>query len=110
MSVQRVRREFGAPVSFSDRNSGDVKDGYIECTPYEDKTFDLKRMELDKGIQVSSCSYLLFMFVCAACWQGTSENFVPSETFFAGRKFMRRLSCCVCRFDLIDLVMAWGKM
>ena len=52
MSVKRVRSEFGAPVSFSDRNAGDVKDGYIECAPYQDKAFDLQRMELDKGIQV----------------------------------------------------------
>ena len=29
----------------------DAKDGYVECTPYEDKTFDLKRIELDKGTQ-----------------------------------------------------------
>jgi hypothetical protein len=56
MSAQRVRREFGAPVSFSDRNAGDVKDGYIECAPYEDKAFDLKRMELDKGTQVRAMS------------------------------------------------------
>jgi len=56
VSVKRVRSEFGAPVSFSDRNAGDVKDGFIECTPYEDKAFDLQRMELDKGIQVTKCS------------------------------------------------------
>ena len=50
--MKRKRREFGAYVEFSDRNVGDVKDGYIECTAYEDKGFDLKRLELDQGIQV----------------------------------------------------------
>ncbi|XP_064605528.1 dynein axonemal intermediate chain 3-like [Liolophura sinensis] len=51
MSIRRVRREFGAPISFSDRNVADAKDGYVECLPFEDKTFDLKRLELDKSIQ-----------------------------------------------------------
>lgn len=54
MSIRRVRREFGAPVSFSDRNVSDAKDGYVECLPFEDTTFDLKRLELDKSIQVGA--------------------------------------------------------
>ena len=52
MCAQRRRREFGAPCKFTDRNVADAKDGYIECTAYEDKTFELRRMELDKDIQV----------------------------------------------------------
>lgn len=30
----------------------DAKDGFIECLSYEDRNFDLKRIELDKGTQV----------------------------------------------------------
>ncbi|XP_013408046.1 WD repeat-containing protein 63 [Lingula anatina] len=51
ISIKRVRREFGTPVEFSDRNVADAKDGYLECTPYEDKTFELKAMEIDKSVQ-----------------------------------------------------------
>ena len=53
MTVNRVRRQFGAPVTFSDRNVHDAKDGNIDCVPYEDKTFELYKMELDKSIQVA---------------------------------------------------------
>ena len=57
VSVKRKRKEFGAPCVFKDRNVGDAKDGYIECTSYKDKTFDLQTVELDKGTQVSSIFY-----------------------------------------------------
>ena len=52
MSVKRKRKNFGAPCAFIDRNVGDAKDGYIECTATEDKTFSLKRLELTKATQV----------------------------------------------------------
>lgn len=51
VSVKRVRKEFGAPANFKDRNVADAKDGYVECTKYDDKTFELKKMELDKSTQ-----------------------------------------------------------
>ncbi|XP_077981205.1 dynein axonemal intermediate chain 3-like [Glandiceps talaboti] len=50
-SISRVRREFGAPINFGDRNSGDAKDGYIECVHYEDKSFSIKKLEKDCGTQ-----------------------------------------------------------
>ena len=53
MSVKRMRRDFGVPVNFTDRNVGDAKDAFVECVSYEDKSFELKRMELTKCIQVS---------------------------------------------------------
>ena len=52
MSVKRLRREFGKQIEFTDRNVADAKDSYMECQPYEDRTFDLKRIELNKGTQV----------------------------------------------------------
>lgn len=51
VSVKRVRREFGAPANFSDRNVSDAKDAYIECTSYEDRSFDVKKEELDMSTQ-----------------------------------------------------------
>lgn len=50
-TVQRVRRDFGAPVEFTDRGPDDVKDGYIECVSFEDKSFNIKKQELDTGTQ-----------------------------------------------------------
>ncbi|XP_048256413.1 dynein axonemal intermediate chain 3-like isoform X4 [Haliotis rufescens] len=49
--IRRKRLDFGAPCTFEDRNVSDAKDGYVECTTYEDKTYDLKMLELDKGTQ-----------------------------------------------------------
>ncbi|XP_073449718.1 dynein axonemal intermediate chain 3 [Aquarana catesbeiana] len=50
--ISRVRREFGAQVTFSDYNASDVKDGYMECTSYQDKRFNIIPKERDTGIQV----------------------------------------------------------
>jgi len=55
VSVKRIRREFGASCTFSDRNADKIKDGMIDCPAYEEKAFDLKRMELDRGTQVFEC-------------------------------------------------------
>ena len=52
MMARRVRREFGAPYHFTDRNVADAKDGHVECSPYQDGSYDLKKIELDKGTQV----------------------------------------------------------
>ncbi|KAL8583506.1 hypothetical protein ACOMHN_056316 [Nucella lapillus] len=51
VSVKRLRRHFGIPCTFKNRNSGDTKQGVIECLPYDDKTFDLKRVELNSAVQ-----------------------------------------------------------
>uniref|UniRef100_A0A8C0IJA7 Dynein axonemal intermediate chain 3 n=1 Tax=Chelonoidis abingdonii TaxID=106734 RepID=A0A8C0IJA7_CHEAB len=50
--ISRVRREFGSKVKFTDRNASSVKDGYIECTSYQDKNFSIKKLENDVGAQV----------------------------------------------------------
>ena len=49
-----MRREFGAPVTFGDRNVSDAKDGFVECPSFEDEGYSLLKKELDKGIQVQS--------------------------------------------------------
>ncbi|NWI50354.1 WDR63 protein, partial [Calyptomena viridis] len=50
--ISRVRRKFGAPITFTDKNASDEKDGYVECTSYEDKTFSIKMLERDVGVQM----------------------------------------------------------
>ncbi|GFS17212.1 WD repeat-containing protein 63 [Elysia marginata] len=54
VSVKRIRRDFGAPTAFADRNVADVKDGAVDCTSYDDNNFDIKRIELDKAVQAIS--------------------------------------------------------
>uniref|UniRef100_A0A7M4FGF3 Dynein axonemal intermediate chain 3 n=1 Tax=Crocodylus porosus TaxID=8502 RepID=A0A7M4FGF3_CROPO len=49
--ISRLRRQFGAAVTFTDRNASNVKDGYIECTSYQDKNFSIKQLERDVGAQ-----------------------------------------------------------
>lgn len=50
--ISRVRRKFGAPITFTDKNVSDDKDNYAECTAYEDDTFSIKMLERDVGVQV----------------------------------------------------------
>ncbi|KFR03726.1 WD repeat-containing protein 63, partial [Opisthocomus hoazin] len=50
--ISRVRRKFGAPITFTDMNASHVRDGYVECTSYQDKTFSIKKLEKDVGIQI----------------------------------------------------------
>ncbi|NXX29003.1 WDR63 protein, partial [Nicator chloris] len=50
--ISRVRRKFGAPVTFTDNNASEEKDNYAECTAYEDDTFSIKILERDAGVQM----------------------------------------------------------
>ncbi|NXY50316.1 WDR63 protein, partial [Ceuthmochares aereus] len=50
--ISRVRRMFGAPITFSDKNASEVKDSYVECTSYQDKAFSIPVLEKDVGIQM----------------------------------------------------------
>ncbi|KAI8920867.1 WD40-repeat-containing domain protein [Powellomyces hirtus] len=48
IQVTRRRRHFGAQCKFGDR---DAHDGYSECKPYKDPTYDISRMELSQAVQ-----------------------------------------------------------
>ncbi|NWS04714.1 WDR63 protein, partial [Motacilla alba] len=50
--ISRVRRKFGAPITFTDKNAADEKESYAECTAYEDDTFSIKMLERDVGVQM----------------------------------------------------------
>uniref|UniRef100_A0A5F8GT04 Dynein axonemal intermediate chain 3 n=1 Tax=Monodelphis domestica TaxID=13616 RepID=A0A5F8GT04_MONDO len=50
--ISRERKHFGAPIHFGDYNASGVKDGYIECTSYQDKNFAIKQLEKDVAIQM----------------------------------------------------------
>lgn len=63
--ISRKRRKFGVPVTFSDRNVSDAKDGFVECPSYEDDGYGLLKKELDKGIQVDVIHSTDFVIVQA---------------------------------------------
>ncbi|KFZ54170.1 WD repeat-containing protein 63, partial [Antrostomus carolinensis] len=50
--ISRVRRKFGAPITFTDKNASHAEDSYVECTSYQDKTFSIKMLENDVGVQM----------------------------------------------------------
>ncbi|NWR63289.1 WDR63 protein, partial [Bucorvus abyssinicus] len=50
--ISRVCRKFGAPITFTDRNASRVEDSYVECTSYQDKSFSIKILERDVGLQM----------------------------------------------------------
>ncbi|NXX58677.1 WDR63 protein, partial [Scopus umbretta] len=50
--ISRVRRKFGAPIIFTDKNASHVKDSYVECTSYQDKAYSIKMLEKDVGVQM----------------------------------------------------------
>ncbi|XP_075615941.1 dynein axonemal intermediate chain 3 isoform X3 [Balearica regulorum gibbericeps] len=50
--ISRVRRKFGAPITFTDKNASYVGDSYVECASYQDKNFSIKMLEKDVGVQM----------------------------------------------------------
>ncbi|NXF90567.1 WDR63 protein, partial [Eubucco bourcierii] len=50
--ISQVRRKFGASIKFTDRNASRIDGSYVECTSYEDKTFSIKMLEKDMGVQM----------------------------------------------------------
>ena len=60
--ISRKRCEFGAPVKFADQNDKVMKDATVECLPFEDESYSLKKVELDIGIQVYIINILVLNF------------------------------------------------
>ncbi|EDO29743.1 predicted protein [Nematostella vectensis] len=52
--ISRLRREFGAPVSFTTHSATDAKGGLIDCPSYDEETPSFKKMEFEKAIQAVS--------------------------------------------------------
>ncbi|NXX47128.1 WDR63 protein, partial [Tricholaema leucomelas] len=50
--ISQVRRKFGSSINFTDRNASCVDGSYVECTSYQDKTFSIKMLEKDIGVQM----------------------------------------------------------
>ncbi|XP_071606663.1 dynein axonemal intermediate chain 3 isoform X1 [Heliangelus exortis] len=77
--ISRVRRKFGAPITFSDTNASHVKENYIECTSYQDKTFSNKILEKDMSVQMvpkvrEACTQTKWTYP-----KNTSTQYFPRE-------------------------------
>ncbi|XP_062921139.1 dynein axonemal intermediate chain 3 isoform X1 [Mobula hypostoma] len=82
--VSRVRRQFGAPVTLSDWNVADARDSYVECTSYQDKSFSIRKLERDIGIQAvpklwESSTQTKWTYPRNACTQYTPREFTAEE-------------------------------
>ncbi|XP_055486751.1 dynein axonemal intermediate chain 3 [Leucoraja erinacea] len=82
--ISRVRRMFGAPVRFADRNDAEMKDSYVECASYQDKSFNIKKLERDIGIQAvsklqESSTQTKWTYPRNACTQYTPREFSSPE-------------------------------
>ncbi|XP_051869119.1 dynein axonemal intermediate chain 3 [Pristis pectinata] len=82
--ISCVRRQFGAPLTLSDRNDAETKDSYVECASYQDKSFSIKKLERDIGIQAVSTSQegstqTKWTYPRNACTQYTPREFTTEE-------------------------------
>ncbi|XP_061682135.1 dynein axonemal intermediate chain 3 [Syngnathoides biaculeatus] len=80
----RARRDFGMPVSFSDRNVTDAKDGNLECVSYQDRRFNIKLLQRDCGVQAipilqSSSAQTQWKYMRNNCTQYTPGELSKSE-------------------------------
>lgn len=52
LKLVKKRKHFGAPLQLSDKDSQELfTSAQCECRPFRDPNFDLRRMELDAGVQ-----------------------------------------------------------
>ncbi|NXU72278.1 WDR63 protein, partial [Oreotrochilus melanogaster] len=77
--ISRVRRKFGAPITFSDTNASHVKENYIECMSYQDKTFSNKILQKDMSVQMvpkvrEACTQTKWTYP-----KNTSTQYFPRE-------------------------------
>ncbi|XP_061884164.1 dynein axonemal intermediate chain 3 isoform X1 [Entelurus aequoreus] len=80
----RARKEFGMPVSFSDRNVADAKDGNLECVSFADRRFNIKLMQRDCAVQAipdiqSSSAQTQWKYMKNSCTQYTPGELNEKE-------------------------------
>nr|XP_008112387.1 PREDICTED: WD repeat-containing protein 63 isoform X2 [Anolis carolinensis] len=50
--ISRPHKEFGVRIKFHNRNASTDKQGYVECTSYQDKNFSIRQLEKHIALQV----------------------------------------------------------
>uniref|UniRef100_A0A7S2RYD5 WD repeat-containing protein 63 n=1 Tax=Mucochytrium quahogii TaxID=96639 RepID=A0A7S2RYD5_9STRA len=76
MQISRKRSDFGAPIKFSDRNA--EQSGLFEFRQHKDPNFELKRKQLDAGLQ--ACPSWTATWLGSACYD-TEETDMTSQIF-----------------------------
>ena len=85
------------PVTFSDRNVSDAKDGFVECPSYDDDGYGLLKKELDKGIQVDviHSTHIIIQIYHMPLFQNECKTFhikmslICMKTFFVQRLILK---------------------
>ncbi|XP_066528907.1 dynein axonemal intermediate chain 3 isoform X2 [Hoplias malabaricus] len=82
--ISRARREFGAPVRFSDCGAAKLKDCFVECGSYQDKSLSIRRMEKQCGVQAvpstqSSSTQTVWKYPRNMCTQYEPRELDPEE-------------------------------
>ncbi|KAK1165411.1 WD repeat-containing protein 63 [Acipenser oxyrinchus oxyrinchus] len=105
--ISRKRREFGAPVMFTDRNASVARDGYIECTSYPDKSFCVTKMEIDTGIQAvpqlqETSTQTKWKYPRNACTQYVPREFTDEEkeNFMNSQSLKDFINSVALRFEI----------
>ncbi|XP_036448271.1 dynein intermediate chain 3, axonemal isoform X2 [Colossoma macropomum] len=105
--ISRVRREFGAPVSFSTCNAVELRDSCIECSSYQDKSFSIRRMEKQCGVQAipntnNSSTQTIWKYPRNMCTQYEPRelNEEEKENILQSEKLKNFLNSVTARFEL----------
>ncbi|KAI4874495.1 hypothetical protein NFI96_021870 [Prochilodus magdalenae] len=105
--ISRVRREFGAPVSFSTCGAAELRESCIECTSYQDKSFSIRRMEKQCGVQAipntkSSSTQTIWKYPRNMCTQYEPRelNEEEKENVLRSENLKNFLHSVTARFEL----------
>ncbi|XP_028667360.1 dynein axonemal intermediate chain 3 [Erpetoichthys calabaricus] len=105
--ISRIRREFGAPVKFSDHSAVKEKENYVECPSYQDKTFNIKQMEKNAGIQaipmlVEASTQTKWKYPKNACTQYSAQEFSDEEKqkLFTSKSLKDFINSVSIRFEI----------
>ncbi|KAG2461605.1 WDR63 protein, partial [Polypterus senegalus] len=105
--ISRIRREFGAPVKFSDHSAVKEKENYAECPSYPDKTFNIKQMEKNAGIQaipmlVEASTQTKWKYPKNACTQYSAQEFSDEEKqkLFTSKSLKDFINSVSIRFEI----------
>ncbi|KAL7863998.1 hypothetical protein AOLI_G00154180 [Acnodon oligacanthus] len=105
--ISRVRREFGAPVRFSTCSAEDLRDNCIECSSYQDKSYSIRRMEKQCGVQAvphtnNSSTQTIWKYPRNMCTQYEPRelNEEEKEKILQSEKLRNFLNSVTARFEL----------
>lgn len=80
MIVQRRRREFNQPIKFGDKDAHELwNSSQMECRPFKDPNFDLRKMEQDCGTQAVPATMEVSIQASGNRPRPNSTQYVPED-------------------------------